>query len=183
MTSTRPTVLIVEDEHDLADLFATWLEGRYECRVAYDGEAALESVDPDVDVILLDRRMPGLSGDEVLDLVRDQGLECPIGMVTAVEPDFDIVAMGFDDYVVKPVVGDELREFVADLLAVSEYDQEIRRYYQLVSKRAALETTKQETELTENEEYQLLLEELEQVRDAADRRRETLSPDDFSRLF
>lgn len=184
MTQEHPTILIVEDEQELADLFAAWLDAEYDCRVAYDGESALEAVDESVDAMLLDRRMPGLSGDEVLEQLRAQGLDCPIGMVTAVEPTFDIVEMGFDDYIVKPVGAEELQSFVNNLLSLSGYDQNIRRFFQLSSKRSVLESTKNEQELAESEEYQTLVSELEQVREAADADRDAMAgTDSFSKLL
>lgn len=60
------TVLIVEDEQPLADLYAKFLESTYTVRTAYDGTEALDSMSHEVDVVLLDRRMSGLSGEEVL---------------------------------------------------------------------------------------------------------------------
>jgi CheY-like chemotaxis protein len=48
-------------------------------RTAYGGHEALEELSDDVDVILLDRRMPGLSGDEVLEEVRDFAALAPSG--------------------------------------------------------------------------------------------------------
>ena len=52
------TVLVVEDEARVADTYAMRLRDRCATTVAYDGEEALETVNEDVDVILLDRRMP-----------------------------------------------------------------------------------------------------------------------------
>lgn len=182
MTS-QPTICIVEDERDIADLFAAWLESDYECRVAYGGDEALKIIDQDVDAILLDRRMPDRSGDEVLAELRTRDINCPVGMVTAVEPDLDIVEMGFDDYIVKPVGGQALQDFVKDLLSVSSYERDIRRLYQLANKRAVLETTKQDPELKESEAYQELLQELEHARETADAHRDSLSDDQlFSEL-
>ncbi len=63
MATDRPSVLIAEDEPDLANLYTSRLEERYDVRTAYDGTEALEAIDGDIDVVLLDRRMPGLSGD------------------------------------------------------------------------------------------------------------------------
>ncbi|ESS07881.1 MAG: response regulator containing CheY-like receiver, AAA-type ATPase, and DNA-binding domain protein [uncultured archaeon A07HN63] len=54
-----PTVLVVDDESDVADLYAYRLEDAFSVRTAYSGEEAIETVDETVDVILLDRRMAG----------------------------------------------------------------------------------------------------------------------------
>ena len=74
--STQPTILVVDDERQLADLYATWVGDDYAVRTAYDGQSALEQADEAVDVVLLDRHMPDLTGDEVLGRIRDRGLDC-----------------------------------------------------------------------------------------------------------
>jgi CheY-like chemotaxis protein len=96
-------ILVVDDEQPIADLFARWLEDEYDVRVAYSGGEALASLDDSLDVVLLDRDMPDMSGDGVLDTIRSRGIDCRVGMVTAVEPDFDVLTLGYDAYVVKPV--------------------------------------------------------------------------------
>jgi DNA-binding response OmpR family regulator len=164
MTTEAPLVLIVEDEPDLADLYAAWLGEEYRVRTAYGGREALERLDDEVDVILLDRRMPDLSGDEVLETVRERGIDCRVAMVTAVEPDFDIIAMGFDDYLVKPVSRDDLAETVDGLLVRTEYDDGIRELFSLASKKAVLESEKGPAALEGNEEYQELKDRVEQLR-------------------
>jgi two-component system response regulator AdeR len=145
---------VVEDESDLADLYAAWLQRGYRVRTAYGGHEAVEQLDEEVDVILLDRRMPGLSGDEVLDTVRERGIDCRVAMVTAVEPDLDILNMGFDQYLVKPVSRDALLETVSNLELRGEYDAGVQELFSLASKKALLESEKTETELAESEEYQ-----------------------------
>jgi len=154
--SEVPIVLLVEDEPDVAEAYRFWLEDEYEVRVAESGEAGLESLDEDVDVVLLDRMMPGLSGDEVLERIREDELGCRVAMVTAVEPDFDILEMGFDAYLTKPVRQDQLVETVENLLERSTYDSLLQEYYAQVEKQATLEATKSRVELDESEEYQQL---------------------------
>jgi len=164
MSDEGPLVLVVEDEPDLADLYATWLSVEYEVRTAYGGREAIELLDDVVDVILLDRRMPDLPGDEVLEVVRDRGLDCRVAMVTAVEPDFDIIAMGFDDYLVKPVSKDDLRDTVDSLLLRDEYDEGIGELFSLASKKALLESEKGPEDLKTNDEYQHLTDRISDLR-------------------
>lgn len=133
-----PTVLVVDDEEGLAALYADWLETQYEVVVAHSGREALETVDPSIDVVLLDRRLGGISGDEVLEEIRDRGLETWVAMVTALDPDLDIVEMPFDAYVVKPVDREGVLGVVENLLTRSRFDAEVREYYRAVSKLAAL---------------------------------------------
>ena len=164
----QSTVLVVEDEPPLVEIYARWLEGQYEVRAAGSGEEALEKLDEEIDVVLLDRLMPGLSGDDVLEEARARGLGCRVAMVTAVEPDFDIIQMGFDDYLVKPVDKDELLAAVDRLLSRSEFAALEQRYYALVSKRATLQSTKSSEELADSEEYAELEEEIRELSDEID---------------
>ena len=188
MSEQPPLVLVVEDEPDLADLYAAWLGDEYRVRTAYGGQEALDELDEAddaVDAILLDRRMPGLSGDEVLSAVRERGIDCRVAMVTAVEPDFDILKMGFDDYLVKPVTSDTLRETVEGLLRRGEYDTEMQELFSLTSKKAMLETEKSATELSDHEEYQRLTDRIGELRSRADQSLEAVTEDDddFEKLF
>jgi DNA-binding response OmpR family regulator len=166
--SDQPVVLIVEDEPDVAETYKLWLRDDYEVRMAHDGDEGLEQLDEDVDVVLLDRMMPGLSGDEVLERIRERDLECRVSMVTAVEPDFDILEMGFDAYLSKPIRSEQLYETVENLLERSEYDALLQEYYALVEKRATLEATKSTAELADNERYAAMKAEIESLRSDLD---------------
>lgn len=167
--SEDPTeILVVDDESRLADLFAAWLELDWSVETAYDGETALEKMQDSVEVALLDRRMPGLSGDEVLDEIRGQGYDCRVVMVTAVDPDFDIISMGFDDYLVKPVSKDELVDVVETVETRSGYEEDIQEYYSKVSKKSLLEAEKSERELEEEAEYQELCDRVDELSDRVD---------------
>ena len=163
--SDRPVVLIVEDEPDVAETYKLWLRNDYEVRMAHDGDEGLELLDDSVDVVLLDRMMPGLSGDEVLERIRERDLGCRVSMVTAVEPDFDILEMGFDAYLSKPIRSEQLYETVENLLERSEYDTLLQEYYSLVEKQATLEASKSSAELEENDEYNELKREIDELKD------------------
>jgi len=157
------TVLIVEDEVELAALYREWLSDHYEVRVANEGKEALDLIDRDVDVALLDRRMPGMSGDEVLEAIRNRGYDCRTAMVTAVDPDFDVVDIPFDDYLSKPVSGETLIETIEALLALDEYSE---LHVDLSSKqvrRSVLVGEKREPELEESEEFARLEEEIDEL--------------------
>lgn len=175
MTEDSTTVLVVDDERDLADLYAAWLESDYDVRTAYGGEHAIDELDESVDVALIDRLMPAVSGDEVLEYVRDEGYECRISMVTAVEPDFDIIEMGFDEYIVKPIRHDELVGVVDSLVSRSTYDQQLQEFFALAAKRATLQSQKTDRELEKSDAYSELTEALQQMRQELDRTTEELT--------
>jgi DNA-binding response OmpR family regulator len=147
------TVLIVDDDREVVRTYRRYLEDAYTTREAYDGEEALEALDDDVDVVLLDRLMPGPSGGEVLDRIREREYDVRVAMVTAVDPDFDIVDMGFDDYITKPTTRTELRRTVADLISLDRHATDVREYHSLLVKAAALRDGKSSYELDENPAY------------------------------
>jgi DNA-binding response OmpR family regulator len=183
MTSSPPRILVVEDETELAELFAEWLAEEYDVNVATDGEEALDLVDEDTDIVLLDRLMPGLSGDEVLETIRERGLDCRVAMVTAVEPDFDVLDMGFDDYVVKPLFRADIQRLVGGLLERDAYDRQLSELFSTASKLAALESHKERDELAESEEYQRLKAELDRTRERVERLEAGMNEGDFEAVF
>lgn len=122
MHSHLISVLIVEDEADLCDLLAHNLEREgYACRRAADGSAALAEVRRQPpDLILLDRMLPRMTGDEVVQrLKRDpRTAAIPIIMLTAKAEETDQLvgfALGADDYIAKPF---SLKLLLARLQAV-----------------------------------------------------------------
>ncbi|WP_302081342.1 HalX domain-containing protein [Salinibaculum rarum] len=177
------TILVVDDEHDIADLYTTWLETDHDVRTAYGGEEALEKVDSDVDIVFLDRQMPAYSGDEVLERIREQDLDCRVVMVTAVDPDFDILEMGFDDYLTKPVMHEDLSDAVETMYERDGYDETLQQYFALTSKKATLEAEKTPSELENSEEYQRMVERVEELEAEADMAVTSFDDDDFDSLF
>ncbi len=176
------TILVVDDEQDIADLYTTWLQMEHEVRKAYGGEEALEKVDEDVDIVFLDRQMPDYSGDEVLEIIRDRELDCRVVMVTAVDPDFDIVSMGFDDYLTKPVMRDDLSEAVDSMRERDDFNDTLQEYYALSSKKATLEAEKTPSELQDSEEYQEMVARVEELEEEADPTTAGFD-DDYDSLF
>jgi len=182
--SDEPTILIVDDEHAITDLHARWLEDSYDVRKAYNGTEALETIDDDVDIVLLDRRMPNCSGQEVLAEIRDRDFDCRVAMVTAVEPDFDLLELGFDDYICKPVSDpNQLREIVSSLETRSTYDSQVQELLALSSKKAALDERKESAELSENEGYGALEERLASLRNDLSSTVTELDDDDLRAEF
>lgn len=178
-----PTVLVVDDERDLADLYATWLSAEFDVRVAYDGESALEQLDETVDVLLLDRRMPNLSGDIVLETIRDRSIGCRVAMVTAVEPDIDIVDLGFDDYLQKPVDREQVVSTVNRLNRRSSYDQNLQKYFSALRKQSLLDEQLSPSDKTSEEKYRELEARIETLEAKVDDIVEDLDDADFAMLF
>ena len=107
MKGSRVRVLVVEDERQLADTIAEGLRRHaMAVDVAYDGEAALERAGVnDYDVLVLDRDIPLVSGDEVCATLVQSESPIRILMLTAATAVSQRVAglgLGADDYLTKP---------------------------------------------------------------------------------
>ena len=114
-------MLVVEDEQLLADTVAEGLRRQaMAVDVVYDGDAALERLAVnDYDVLVLDRDLPRVSGDEVCATVVESGGETRILMLTAATAVAQRVAglgLGADDYLTKPF---EFAELVARVQALA----------------------------------------------------------------
>lgn len=162
-----PVVLVVEDEPDVAETYVRWL-GDYAVRRAETGADALAQLDETVDVVLLDRMMPGMSGAEVLEEIRSREVDCRVAMVTAVDPGFDIIEMGFDEYITKPPDREQLVGTVDRLCHRATLDDDLQEYYSLVARRSTLEAEFAESRLESNDEYAELVERIATHRAAVD---------------
>ena len=159
MTEARTdeaTVLVVEDERHLADLYAEYLIDSYDVVTAYGGEEGMERLTDDVDVVLLDRRMPVLSGSEALATIKERDVDCRVAMVTSTVPDVDLVERGVDDYLVKPVTREEALAVVDRLLAITEYTETLRELTSKKLTRNVLRVERSRTELQRSERYREL---------------------------
>ncbi len=155
-SSTVPKVLVVDDEEDVAEAYALKLRDEYDTELAFGGESALEKADATTDAMLLDRRMPDIHGDEVLQKLRDRGYRFPVIMVTAVDPDLNILEMDFDDYLCKPASKETLRKTLDQHVDRSGADPRLDEFFSLLSKLSILESELQPSELENDEEFQQL---------------------------
>ena len=115
-------VLIVEDDPMVADLAAVYLEGIegfcLEGR-ASSGEAALELLRAgEIDLVLLDMFMPGMTGMELLRIIKTSFFNTDVIMITAAQNSDDILnalRMGVADYIVKPFTVERFRTALEQL--------------------------------------------------------------------
>ncbi len=112
-------VLIVEDEQSLREPLVYLLKKEgFDTVEAADGNEAIQIFDKgDIDLVLLDLMLPGISGNEVCRIIR-QSSQVPIIMLTAKDSEIDKVVgleIGADDYVTKPY---STRELLARMKAV-----------------------------------------------------------------
>ena len=124
-STTRPsgheaaTVLVIDDDPSMHDILAVLgNQHGFGIQFAEDGADGLRLAEQnDIDLIVLDLNMPGLTGFDVCRRIRAAGIEVPIVMVSASSDPVDVVVgleIGADDYVIKPF---EIRELAARINA------------------------------------------------------------------
>lgn len=116
---SKQKILIVDDDNSIAELICLYLTKEFfDCKIAVDGEMALEEYDKyKPDLVLLDLMLPKIDGYQVCRSIREKG-NTPIIMLSAKGEVFDKVLgleLGADDYMVKPF---DLKELVARVKAV-----------------------------------------------------------------
>ncbi len=111
--SNRSSVLIVDDEEVVRRAHLRSLEHTgCETRVAEDGNAAIKVMEQEpADVILLDLRMPGLDGMDVLKTLKTRWPDSEVVVITGyptIESAKEAVRLGACDYIAKPVGPDDV---------------------------------------------------------------------------
>lgn len=123
-------VAIVEDEELIRTMLRLNLEkAGYEVESFTTAEELLDSlVHGHFDILLLDILLPGISGEDVIDRIREKGINTPILMVTAradIETKVSTFKKGADDYLSKPFDMEELLLRVNALIRRSQGEREI----------------------------------------------------------
>lgn len=115
-------LLLVDDDKNISELIKMYLEKEgYTCMQAFNGREAIDMMDTNIDLVVLDIMLPLINGWDVLKEIRKK-YDTPVIMLTAKGETFDKVLgleLGADDYIVKPF---EPKELVARVKAV------LRRY-------------------------------------------------------
>jgi two-component system response regulator QseB len=112
MTDSRPRLLLLEDDPKLGPLMRQVLDEVYAVTLVADGgEGVSVALDGDFEVMIVDRRLPGLDGLGVIEALRRQRVTTPMLILTALGTIQDKVRgldSGANDYLVKPFEFDEL---------------------------------------------------------------------------
>ncbi|MFC6988882.1 response regulator [Haloplanus sp. GCM10025708] len=175
-------VLVVDDDEALAESVRIWIEQREEWRAttATAGDEALDVYGPHVDVVFLDRQLSRTTGAEVLESMRERNGDARVAMMTAIEPDWDILELSFDMYLTKPVGKEDVHEATQELIHRNDYARELQALFALSSKIATLQPRYPRHHLEDDERYQRLLEEFDRVESAAQSAVDDIDGDEFT---
>ncbi|MEF8786465.1 MAG: response regulator [Haloarculaceae archaeon] len=106
------TVLFVDDEPDLLEVYKLLCESEYNVLTAEGGKEALETFGEHIDFAFFDRRMPEMTGDEAIEALREQGYETPVGIISAVDPEAESSG-AYTSYLTKPIDADQIQDTVS----------------------------------------------------------------------
>ncbi|MBL7044196.1 MAG: sigma-54-dependent Fis family transcriptional regulator [Pirellulaceae bacterium] len=128
MAETKRTILIVDDEAAQRKLLGDFVESLGFCtEQASTGEEALEAIsERPPDMVLLDVRLPGISGIEALPKIREIAGNLPVALITAhadLRQGVAAVKGGADDYLAKPLDLDELEAAIVDAIGAPDAAQ------------------------------------------------------------
>lgn len=164
MVNIKMRILLAEDEKELSNALAVILKhNSYLVDAVYDGADALNyGLSENYDVVILDIMMPRMSGLEVLEKLRKEGIHTPILMLTAkaeIEDRILGLDMGADDYLSKPFAMGELlarvhamtrrkSEFTPNLIEVGNISLS-KESYELSNKKSSLRLGNKEFQMLE----------------------------------
>jgi two-component system, NtrC family, response regulator AtoC len=136
----KASILVVEDNEDLCQTIADVMKKEgHNVRTAFSGEDALNSLEKGlIDLVLLDIKLPRMSGLEVLAKLREQAPDLLVIMITALtdaRPAVEALKSGAYDYLLKPFELDELKLVVAKALETHRLKLEVARLKEQQRKR------------------------------------------------
>ncbi|WP_460294880.1 response regulator transcription factor [Clostridium sardiniense] len=116
-------ILIVEDNVDINNLMSRILETEgYSVRAAYSGSEGMMCIEQfEYDLVVLDLMLPGISGEELIEKIRDKSV-VPIVVISAkegVQSKINVLKLGADDFISKPFDNDEV---------LARVEAQLRRY-------------------------------------------------------
>ncbi len=127
---SKPFVILVDDEVDFIDTMSKRLQKRdYKVLTATDGQQALEMVDSNrnLEVMILDVKMPGMDGIEVLEEMKKRYPLIEVIMLTGhatIESAIDGMKIGAFDYLMKPCDIEQLSQKIQEAVAKRQAQEE-----------------------------------------------------------
>jgi CheY-like chemotaxis protein len=105
---TDTTLLFVDDDSELLDLYARMYSSEYTVLTASGGRDALDKFGEHIDFVFVDREMPTMTGNELIQTLRERGYQTPIVVISGVDPEGDPIP-GCEAYLRKPVTKEDVQ--------------------------------------------------------------------------
>lgn len=131
-------ILIVDDEPNMCEALRILLENDgYAVASAPNGSEAVERIRSGevVDLVISDLKMPGLDGMGVLDVLKQEGYDIPLILITAygtIEAAVEAMKKGADDFITKPFNKDAIRRVISRVFRMDHLTEENRRLKEMV---------------------------------------------------
>jgi len=106
-TASEATILFVDDEPAILDIYELLCGSEYNVITAENGKEALEAFGSHIDLAVIERDIPEISGDDVVQVLRREGYRTPIACVSAFDPGPEST-VEYDEYLTKPIENHEL---------------------------------------------------------------------------
>jgi CheY-like chemotaxis protein len=119
MTAER-TILLAEDNDDLASLYQHYLMDAYQVRLAQTGKKAIRKATPAVDLIILDYKLPDMLGTDVYDQLRANGSTTPVILISGSDPELLPERADPAAWLTKPFYKEKLQQTVQEVLTPTE---------------------------------------------------------------
>lgn len=165
-----PEVLVVEDERPQRQMYVRWLD-HYYVEDVDSAEGVYENIASSTDIVLLDRILEDGKGDKIAENLKEKYPGLEIVMITAVDPDIDMLDLEIDDYLMKPVKRKNVLEAVERALERSDETEEERELLSLASKKAVLD----KTVIDDLQKYDKLQDRIEELKSGIDNGKDLLS--------
>ncbi|NEQ32690.1 MAG: response regulator [Leptolyngbya sp. SIO4C5] len=134
---SKAKLLVADDEKNIRLTVAQSLDAQYEVKTAVSGQDALDQLAKDTfDLMLLDIRMPGMDGVEVLKQLKDRQPDLKVIVISAhgtVDSAVEVMKLGAVDFLQKPFTPQEIRDLVAQVLGRSLQPQDTSSYDDLMA--------------------------------------------------
>lgn len=155
--AVNPTVLVVDSDRRLTDMYSRWLSDRYAVVRAHSDEE-LDRLDEEIDVVLFAEGIPGTGPEQIRSGVHP---ECRTIMLVEERTGFDVLGVDCDGVLRKPVVRERLCEAVAEQLTRQGESTQQREFGALAAKRSFLESIYPSETLESDVDYRELRSRLE----------------------
>ena len=127
---SKNTLYVIDGDASIRELFSEALGDQYELATFEDGQTGMEALEEELpDILVLDLRLPGKGGLEIMEEIHERWSDLPVVMVTAhqdVNSAVEAMKLGAFDYVVKPFDLEEIQVVIERALENRELKQEVK---------------------------------------------------------